>query len=118
MYYIEGTIDAIDIFNGKFRFSLLPSNGHLVSRDNCDKEALFIDNNSSNAIIVAPDKNVNGKEVVWFSIKKCLLHFLMSAKSNRNTIRVWCAEPEKTEPTTNDPTPPCVTRKADGIRVF
>lgn len=118
MYYIEGTIDAIDVFNGKLRFSLLPSSGHLLSRDDGDKKALFIDGNLHNAILIDHDKNVNGKEVVWFSFDKELRDVLLSAKNNRNTIRVWCPNPEKTELATNEPTPPCVTRKAEGIRVF
>lgn len=118
LHYIEGTIDAIDIFNGKLRFSLLPSSGHFMSRDDGDKKALFINSDSSNATIVDPEKNVSGKEVVWFSIGDDLRDVLLTAKNNRNTIRVWCAEPEKTERATNEPTPPCVTRKVEGLRVF
>lgn len=116
-YYIEGTIDAIDVFNGKLRFSLLPSCGHLLSRDDGDKIALFIDSNSSNAKMVDPEKNANGKSIVWFSLDKELSDVLLSEKNNRNTIRVWCDGFEMVS-FIGFPIPPNNAYKASGIRVF
>lgn len=117
MYYIEGTIDAIDIFNGKLRFSLLPSSGHLISRDNGDKKALFIDSDSSIATMVDPEKNANGKEIVWFSCNKELRDVLLSAKNNRNPVRVWC-EDLKMVSFIGFPIPPDTAYKTSGVRVF
>ena len=117
MYYVEGTIDAIDIFNGKLRFSLLPSSGHLISRDNGDKKALFIDIDSSIATLVDLEKNVSGKEVVWFSEGEDLRDVLLMAKSNRNTIRVWCENFEMVS-FIGFPIPPDKAYKVSGIRVF
>ena len=117
MYYLEGTIDAIDVFNGKIRFSLLPSSEHLVSRDNGNKEALLIDSNSTNATMVSLEKNASGKEIVWFSCDKELRDVLLSAKNSRNTVRVWCEDLEMVS-FIGFPIPPGKAYKAGGIRVF
>ena len=37
MYYIEGTIDAIEVIDGTLRFSLLPANEFLQELDNVKK---------------------------------------------------------------------------------
>ena len=117
MYYIEGTIDAIDIFDGTLRFSLLPSSGHLVSRDDGSKKALFMESSSPNATMVDTEKNANGKEIVWVSCDKELRDVLLPAKCNRNMIRVWCADLEMVS-FIGFPIPPDKAYKTSGVRVF
>ena len=117
MYYIEGTIDAIDIFGNALRFSLLPSSGHLLSRDNGDKKVLFVDSDSYNATIVDPEKNVSGKEVVWFSKGEKQRDVLLTAKNNRNTVRVWCENLEMVS-FIEFPIPPDKAYETNGVRVF
>ncbi|MBR1609516.1 MAG: hypothetical protein IJ678_07890 [Kiritimatiellae bacterium] len=117
MYYIEGTIDAIDLFNDTIRFSLLPASGHLLLCDDGSKKALFIESCSSNATMVESKKNANGKEIVWFSADKDLCGVLLSAKNNRNLVRLWCKNLE-TVSFGGFPIPPGTAYKAEGIRVF
>lgn len=117
-YSIEGTIDALDLFDDTLRFSLLPSNGCLVSCDDGNKKVLFIDSNLHNAILIDHDKNVNGKEIVWFSFNKELRDVFLSAKNNRSTIRVWCEDLEKKDSGTKVQASPIRMMKAEGVRVF
>lgn len=118
MYYIEGTIDAIDVFGSSIRFSLLPSNAHLMSRDEGKKTVLFVGCSTTDAITTEPKKNATGKEIVWFSADENLLSILLSAKTNRNTIRVWF-EPTKTvDILLASPMSICSAIKAEGIRIF
>ena len=69
MYYIEGTIDAIEISGanfGRLRFSLIPASERILSRDGGKKMALFTDRSSPSALLVETGKNAAGKEVLWF----------------------------------------------------
>ena len=121
MYYIEGIIEAIEICGanpGRIRFSLIPASERILSRDVGKQKALFTDSSSPSAVMVDPDKNATGKEIVWFQADSYLLNPLLSAKNNRDTIWVWCEKPENAEPDDKEPIPPQFTRKADGIRVF
>lgn len=116
-YYIEGTIDAIEIFAGSLRFSLLPSSEFLQVLDDGSKKALLLDASAETGRLVKPAKNAIGKECLWFSIRRCLLHFLMSANNNHNTIRVWCGEGD-TQQFLAAPPSPDTSISAEGIRVF
>lgn len=121
MYYIEGIIEAIEICGanpGRIRFSLIPASERILSRDGGKKMALFTESSSSAALLVEPDKNATGREVLWFHAEEHLCNILLSAKNNRNTIWVWCEKPENAEPDDKEPIPPQFTRKAEGIRVF
>ena len=118
MYYIEGTIDAIDVFGTCIRFSLLPSNAHLLSIDEGEKKALFVSCALNDAKLIEPKKNATGKGIVWFSVDANLLNVLLSAKNNRCSIRVCCASTETIELLASEPTPVCAAIKAEGIRVF
>lgn len=121
MYYIEGTIDALEICGAnsdRIRFSLIPASERILSRDGGKKKALFTDSTSSAALLVEPDKNATGREVLWFHAKTCLGNIILSAKNNRNTIWVWCDNPEKAVSGGKEPIPPISAIEAQGIRVF
>lgn len=121
MYYIEGTIDALEISGAnseRIRFSLTPASERILSRDGGKKMALFTESSSSVALLVEPDKNATGREVLWFHAEEHLCNILLSAKNNRNTVWVWCDNPEKPELDEQKPFPPISTIEAKGIRVF
>ena len=121
MYYIEGTVDALEISGnapGRIRFSLIPASERIISRDEGKKMALFTDSASSAALLVEVGKNAAGREVLWFHAEEHLCNILLSAKNTRNTIRTWCENPENTDPGDKEPIPPISTLKAEGIRVF
>ena len=121
MHYIEGTIDALEISGanpGRIRFSVIPASERILSRDGGKKTALFTDSSSSEALLVESSKNASGKEVLWFHAKEHLCSILLSAKNNRNTIWVWCDNPEAPKLDDQEPIPPISTIEAKGIRVF
>ncbi len=121
MYYIEGIIEAIEICGAnpeRIRFSLIPVSERIISLDGGKKKALFTDSSSPAAMLVELDKNAAGKDVLWFHAETSLCNTILSAKSNRNTIWVWCDKPEISEPNKQEPIPPLFSRKAEGIRVF
>lgn len=121
MYYIEGTIDALEISGAnseRIRFSLIPASERILSRDGGKKMALFTDSSSPSAIMLDSDKNAAGKEIVWFHAEKPLCNIILSAKNNRNTVWVWCDNPEKPELDEKEPFPPISTTEAKGFRVF
>lgn len=120
-YYIEGTIDALEMSGanpGRIRFSLIPASEHILSRDGGKQKALFTDSSSPSAVMVDPDKNAAGKDVLWFHAEGHLCNIVLSAKNNRNTIWVWCDNPEAPKLEDQEPIPPISTIKAEGIRVF
>lgn len=95
MYYIEGTIDAIELTVGNSKtlhFTLLPSPEFLKTVLNEAKKVLFIDKSGETALFADAKKNDNEKEVFGFAYAnadcsfKCLL---LEAKNNRNTVRVF-----------------------------
>ena len=92
MFYIEGTIDAIQFDSKTIRISILPSAEFLVKLDHGIKKALFIEETKGlTAVLIFPEKNSNGKEIVSFSIAEpkanCDL-LLLGAKNNRNVLRM------------------------------
>lgn len=98
-YYIDGTIDSIEIGEEKaVRFTLLPSTEFLKTVAEGEKKALLIEKSGKTALISDPTKNENEKEVLKFKISntdcslKCLL---LEAKNSRNTIRVFVASKAK-----------------------
>lgn len=93
-YYIDGTIDSIEIAIGEenaVRFTLLPSAEFLKTVAEGEKKALFIEKSGKTALISETTKNEKEKEVLKFEISnadcslKCLL---LEAKNNRNALRV------------------------------
>lgn len=118
MYYIEGTIDAIEFNDNMVHFSVSPSSAFLVEIDGDKKMALFIEDKceikacdnvgknpqeeqkSCEAKLVNPTKNKAGKEALWFhlsSIHSCNSSILFDAKNNRSTIRVRTNIPKEKE---------------------
>ena len=115
MYYTEGTIDAIELHDDCFYFSISPSSAFLIDIDGDRKMALFIEDKcnimtcdiiavgknspkemtSRKAKLTEPTKNRVGKEVLWFhwsdlsGIHSCnFSRILVDAKNNRNAVRV------------------------------
>ena len=95
MYYIEGTIDAIELTVGNektLQFTLLPSTEFLQTMKDGAKKALFIDKSGKLAQFAETMKNAHEKDVREFNSQnadcslKCLL---LEAKNNRNTVRVF-----------------------------
>ena len=100
-YYIDGTIDSIDIAIGEekaVRFTLLLSAEFLKTVAEGEKKALFVEKSGKTAVFSEPAKNENEKEILNFEIAnadsalKCLL---LEAKNNRNTVRVVVASRAK-----------------------
>lgn len=94
-YYIEGTIDSIELTIGEEKavhFTILPSAEFLKTISKGEKKALFIEKSEQSALLLKPQKNENEKEVINFTIAnedsalKCLL---LEAKNNRNVVRVF-----------------------------
>ena len=99
-YYIDGTIESIEITTAEkqpLQFSVIPSSDCLKTVAEGEIKALFIMNadkmkESWPAILEKVSKNESGKEKLDFttncvdSALKCLL---LEAKNNRNTVRVF-----------------------------
>ena len=95
MYYIEGTIDFIDL-DAIVSFTLIPSSPFIISVGT-EKRILFIKGASSSVakLISFVEKNGNGNEIVKFEVSSSIGKskidggILLTAKNNRNLIRVY-----------------------------
>ncbi len=95
MYYIEGTIDFIDL-DAIVSFALIPSSPFIISVGT-EKRILFIKGASSSVakLISFVEKNGNGNEIVKFEVSSSIGKskidggILLTAKNNRNLIRVY-----------------------------
>lgn len=91
MYYIEGTIDAIEIaMDNKqpLHFLLNPSTEFLKTVGDGTKKALFIGEKYDSALLEGVVKNEKGTEALKFEISSADCTLLLEAKNNRNTVRV------------------------------
>lgn len=95
-FYVEGTIDSL-VFEVKSpdvkRFSLTPSPEFVITLPDGTKKILFLEKRGENtAGLVAPEKNGNGQEDIFFKVQcpcPCIMaDILMRAKCNRSKIRV------------------------------
>lgn len=116
-YYIDGTIDSIDLaMDSDEHFTLLPSAEFLKTMAEGKKKALFIGESKPvpiqgevsgkqadeqqkldeqqpiPALLVNVSKNEGGNEILSFKMPKTCTIFrglLLEAKNNRNTVRVF-----------------------------
>ncbi len=119
MYYIEGTLDVIELEAPGLKlkqFSLLPSSEYLLAMPDGEKKALFIEfadkqiwvADKKQACLIGTSKNSGGKQVVVFksssSGDSALSSLLIQAKRDRVTIRV-CVKPAKNKRSNATPYP-------------